>query len=144
MFDRGLVEAIQRAAMRQVWLNHERMPAEIERGRLVLAEETISTLLPVPLRGRPDAVYLTPDSQLVPVETKVRDRARVKLGDIVQLSAYRVMLEGAGFGKQYVATVAQHGYVRLVLNGRPTYCMVPLFDQVFVTLLWAAYWRRKA
>lgn len=144
MFNRSFVAGLQEAAKRQLWLDFEQMPKELEAGSLVIAEELISTLTPVPLRGRPDAVYLNNKGWLVPVETKVRSRAVVRLRDIVQLSVYRVMLERGGWGDRYDATIAPYGYVRLVVHGRPRYCRVPLFDQVLIVMLWAAYWRCRA
>jgi hypothetical protein len=144
MLDRSLVASLQEAAKRQLWLDFERMPKELEAGSLVMAEELISTLTPVPLCGRPDAVYLNDAGRLIPVETKVRPHAVVRLRDIVQLSAYRLMLERGGWGDRFNTTVAPYGYVRLVVHGRPRYCRVPLFDQVLIVMLWAAYWRCKA
>lgn len=144
MIGRMLRNAVHQATQRQTWLDFERMPAELEQGRLVLSESLISTLLPVPLKGRPDAVYRSRGGLLVPVETKVRSCPMVRVRDIVQLSVYRVILEGSPLAGHTDAPVADYGYVRLVVNGRPVYCQVPLFDKVMVTLLWAAFWRCRA
>lgn len=94
----------------QDWKDRENMPSELRWASLFMNEQTIRMERPVRLVGRVDQVYRTQDDLLVPVDTKTRTQHRVYDSDIVQVSAYAMILRS-----DPTLRVANHGYVRTVV-----------------------------
>lgn len=85
--------------------------------RLVMSERKLAMVRPLPLKGKPDEVYVNRGGALVPVETKTRVHAQVYLSDRIQLSVYAVLLRyarDAALPGGPARAVAGYGYVRLV------------------------------
>jgi hypothetical protein len=91
------------------WMDRDGMPLELRLATLVMSESAIRTQLPIPLHGIPDQVFRTWTGKLVPVDTKLRQFAKVHTSDIIQLSVYRVILRHS-----QQQPVAHYGYVRVV------------------------------
>lgn len=111
---------------------------------LVMTESDLHIDHPIPLSGRPDEVYRSPDGTLTPVDTKTRKRAEVYASDRIQLSAYAMLLLEAqhsslGAGQRRVSA---YGYLRIRLNsGKVTWKRVRLLPPKKVVGL---YKRRAA
>lgn len=71
---------------RLLWMN-EALPTD-----LFMAECEVKTRKPVPLIGTPDEVYKALRGELIPVDTKIRKKARLYESDRTQLSVYRTIL----------------------------------------------------
>ena len=116
----------------------ERMPRILRRAELVLSEEPIRTLHPVPLHGRPDQVYALEQGRgaLVVVDTKRRFDARVTVDMVIQLSVYATILRHSPLRGREGVEVASWGYIRFSRRGRtPRYVRVTLWpDRDVVTL----------
>ncbi|PXX95941.1 PD-(D/E)XK nuclease family protein [Halomonas sp. LBP4] len=110
-----LIDAISRRVFgkRVHWTAQERMPRELQLGKLVMSESPISTQYPVALHGTPDQVFLNHKGVLVPVDTKLRRDARTTGADRLQLSVYATIL-----AHTRSEPVASYGYVRVVTSGR--------------------------
>lgn len=85
------------------------IPAELRGATLVLSEVMIRTLLPVQLHGKPDQVVKTTKQVLVPVDTKTRKQAKLKMSDVIQLGVYAAILRNTRNEQ-----VAEIGYVRVM------------------------------
>lgn len=112
----GAIGIIDQAMKRKVrsateWFESEGMPMELQRSRLVMSEESISTMQPIALHGIPDQVFLNLRGCLVLVDTKVRRNGKVKPEDLIQLGVYRVILTHSR-----KEPVANYGYIRIVRN----------------------------
>lgn len=112
---------------------HERyerpsMPAELRTAQLLMSEK----LLRAEIDGeevavKPDQVYQTIESQLIPVETKTRNRVTVYDYDRIELSVQRLAL-AQKYGQE---RVAKYGYVRVIhpdRGHRPHYIPVKLLS----------------
>jgi len=62
-----------------------------------LNEQSIHTLTPVPLHGKPDQVLQLRDGRLLIIDTKNRFHQKIYPSDITQLSVYRVILKNNGY-----------------------------------------------
>jgi hypothetical protein len=92
----------------------ERMPRVLRRAELVLSEEPIRTLHPVPLHGRPDQVYRLDGGrgELVVLDTKRGADGVVTPEMVIQLSVYATILRHSPLPGHEDARVACYGYVR--------------------------------
>lgn len=106
------MDLIRRSAKRNLieWEQNESFPIELRGGEIFLNEAVISCKKPIPLHGKCDQVFKVKKRKLVIVDTKTRKARRVYQSDIVQMSAYKLMLEEK-YGKRY--EVSGHGYVRV-------------------------------
>lgn len=122
----------------------ENLPESLQGARLLLSENNISTSIAAPMHGRVDQVFLTATNWLVPVDTKRRRTQKVYLKDVIQLSAYRFILERSSKELFGVALpVSSVGYLRSVWNGQATYLPVKLLNSVQMINLWARYHELK-
>lgn len=80
-------------------------PHELQRGRIVMIEETLHVEHPYRIVGRPDQVVQLADGLHVPVDAKNRNRFQVYPTDVAELSLQAWMLRRRG-----LATAA-HGYL---------------------------------
>ena len=137
----GACAAVVRWALRRVLGRRLKrgLPDELARGRVVLAESRIRCAKPVPMHGAPDEVWQAPDGALIVVETKTRDRARVHRSDVVQLSAYRVMLLNGRDRRVGGLPVKPYGYVRIVHGRQTTWRRVELLSEQQIIGLWRRY-----
>ncbi|WP_448205374.1 hypothetical protein [Azospirillum sp. sgz302134] len=133
-------DELQERVRRERWMDRERMPAELRTAQLLLSEEPLRALAPIPLAGQPDQVYVTADGCLVPVETKTRRRAIVYDRDVAQMSVYGVLLEHAKDERLEPYEAARYGYLRLVLPERVQYVKVPLASEEAVAKMWLNHW----
>ena len=121
---------------------HERMPAELATGRLVLSEALLRVTQPVPPHGKPDQVYELNDGSLVLVDTKRRVSGQVLWKDILQLSVYRVLLLFTDHPAVAGRSVRNYAWVRVVdWTERPHYVPVELFSTRAVVIAWIEHWR---
>lgn len=120
----------------RVWHYRENLPRELRGGRLVLSEVRLWIDHPIPLVGQPDQVLENDRGELVLVDTKVRQRIKVRLADVLGLSAYRVLLLNSTHPAVRGRQVARHGYVRLVINGVVQYARVDLMSTSAVVIAW--------
>lgn len=109
----GLRFALSRARRGNEWLAREGAPWVLRRAKLFLCEpkNPIFCTSPIPLHGRPDLVYKSRMRGLIVVDTKTRMREEYYAQDIVEMSAYKYILEH-GYGRR----VSSHGYIRLVVG----------------------------
>lgn len=121
----------------------EPLPAELRGAAVVLSERNLSTVSPVPLHGRCDQVFDN-GRFLSIVDTKRRKKPSVYMRDVIQLSAYRVILERDSqrlLG--YRRPVSPVGYIRITGFGTTTYLPVKLLSTTQVIALWNRYWELK-
>lgn len=91
------------------WLGRRggtRLPYELRRSELVVAEKQFRKAGPVILHAKVDRAYRRRDGVFVLLELKTRAHPRVYLSDVIELSAQRVALATARR-----VPVAEHGYV---------------------------------
>ncbi len=98
----------------------------------VLNEQEIRTITPVPLHGKPDQVFKLRDGRYLLLDTKTRSEAKVFLSDIVQLSAYAVILKNNGF------PVCPFAVARIA-SKKPQYLQVDLLPEHVVVKLYHKY-----
>lgn len=91
------------------WEDSESLPQVLRGGEIFLNEVNLRCKKPIPLHGRCDQVFKTKKKELVTVDTKTRKSARVYESDVIQLSAYRLMLKEK-YGSQF--KYPDYGYVR--------------------------------
>lgn len=106
------------------WLNGERMPRELRTSTLFMSEIDLRISEPRPLHGRVDQVFLTEAKELLLIDTKTRSEFRVYDSDVIQLSAYRLMLDRL-YGSKY--KIPCRAYVRVVVcnNGKEYVQYIP-------------------
>lgn len=129
---------------KQIWQAKENLPFELQRASLFLSESDLHCINPVPLHGRVDQVFELIDKQLVITDTKSRDSHRVYLSDIIQLSAYRPMVEH--HFKNH--SVKRYGYIRTVLRSPQSrvpvkWHYVELLSDKELTELYIDYWYKR-
>lgn len=117
-----------RARAVAAWKYLEGMPEDLAGGELMMSEVEIETALPVPMHGRVDQVYRSANGLVVPVDSKLRGRARVEPGDIVQLSVYGFILRHGFRDGELGGAVAPYGYVRAAMGVRAQYLPVRLLN----------------
>jgi len=121
------------------FFREENTPKELQESTLYGSEQNISCEKPVPLIGTYDQLYQRPDRRLIVTDTKTRGKPHVYDSDVIQLSAYKVILENSKeFSKRQVDN---HGYMRLVCNGVTHYKKVDLMTEEDIVAL---YERREA
>ncbi|GHB14279.1 hypothetical protein [Modicisalibacter luteus] len=107
------------------WAVREGLPRDVMLGQLVMSETPIRTRQPVALHGTPDQVFLNRKGCLVPIDTKLRGKARATHADRMQLSVYATILRHTR-----AEPVADYGYVRTVTPGhRVRYIKVWLLSE---------------
>ncbi len=121
------------------FFREDNTPIELQSARLYGSEQHISCATPIALKGTYDQLYLTPDDNFILSDTKTRNRPYVYQSDIIQLSAYKLILEqGSAFsGKR----IMPHGYLRIVCKGKTHYKKIDLMTEEDVIEL---YERRQA
>lgn len=102
LWQRAKILAIR--SMDAAWL-----PAELAGATLRYSERKFFTQSPFPLVARIDRGYMTSTHGIVLVDFKRRRLKRTYLSDIVEISAQRVAMIGAGVKK-----VAMHAYVVVI------------------------------
>lgn len=109
-----------------------RMPAEIATAQLVTSEKTYRRRGERPFFAKVDQGFRTTDGRLVLVETK--NRMRVSLADVVQLSAQSIALHsevGDTLGRP-----CHYGYIRTqLLGGPPRYRAFQLYPESVIDQL---------
>lgn len=114
-------------------------PIELRESTLYGSEVYVSCVKPVPLGGVYDQLYQTISNNLILADTKTRNKPYVYESDVIQLSAYRVILENSvEFNNR---RIANYGYMRLVCKGVTHYKKVDLMTEEDVVAL---YDRREA
>lgn len=91
------------------FLIKERMPYDLQQGKLIFNETDIECLGPYPCRGRIDQGFLV-ENRFVPLDTKTRKRHRYYESDVIQLSLYAYIVY-----HRYRLAPACYGYVRTVV-----------------------------
>lgn len=102
-------------------------PVELQRSSLYGSEQHISCTTPIALKGTYDQLYKTPDKDFIISDTKTRKKPTVYESDIIQLSAYRLILRNSRAFKN--KTIRSYGYMRLVCNGVTHYKKVDLMSE---------------
>lgn len=118
------------------WAERENLPGELVGAELLLSEGWLEIARPYPMAGRIDQLYRGRNGLIIPVENKLRRRARIKPEDVVQLSCYAYMLLQGGGGEYLRDGVASYGYVRCQAAGAPRYLRAPLLRPVVVDRLY--------
>lgn len=114
-------------------------PVELQQSILYGSEVRISCINPIPLMGAYDQLYQTPTNTFVLTDTKTRNKPYIYDSDVIQLSAYKVILENSiEFSNR---AIANYGYMRLVCKGVTHYKKVDLMTEEDVVAL---YERREA
>jgi len=123
----------------EAFFKQDNTPLEIQQSSLYGSEQHISCTCPIPLNGTYDQLYERLDNALIVADTKTRNKPQVFHSDVIQLSAYKVILENSKEfkGKQ----VLDYGYMRLVCKGVTHYKKVDLMREDQVVEL---YQRRRA
>lgn len=142
---RGVMSAmsseIMESVSRRLWHASERMPSELRSAHLVLSEANIRATGPVWLHGRVDQVYRLDHGrgELMLVDSKMRRRNRIELEDIMQLSAYALILRLSPPRGHEGAPVSRNGYLRFVWGGAPRYRKVSLYPRGVVLSAYREY-----
>ncbi len=85
------------------------LPSELQSSKLWGKEKPFSCTGSVNLTGRIDEAFELPDGDIVVSDTKSRATQRVYKSDILQVSAYKVVIEASTRKR-----VRDHGYIRLL------------------------------
>ncbi len=129
-------DELRERVRRERWMDRERMPKELRTARLLLSEEPLRTLAPIPLAGTPDQVYVTAWGYLVPVETKTRRVPIVRKSDVAQMAVYGVLLANTKDPRLESYEAASYGYLRLVLPEGVRYAKIALAPEETVAKMW--------
>lgn len=119
---------VKRRRRRQstTFFREDNTPVELQRATLYGSEEHISCDTPIPLKGTYDQLYQLPDQSFILTDTKTRKRPQGYDSDIIQLSAYKLILENS---RQFKGkTIQPYGYIRLVCHGKTTYKKIDLMS----------------
>lgn len=102
------------------------LPPELKRATLQYTERQFFTKAPFPLVARIDRGYLAASNEIVLVDFKRRKIKRAFLSDVVEISAQRLAMQGAG-----IRNVAMHAYVVVIdpETSRKTPVLVNLEDE---------------
>lgn len=104
---------LSHALARKTFLIGDNVPECLHGAILLMSEKTLTIKDPIYKKGTPDQVWKFGE-ELILSDTKTRKN--IKPSDIEQMSIYRLLVEGNGYGK--VANVA---YVRLAARNRATH-----------------------
>jgi hypothetical protein len=127
---------------REAFFERENMPYELRSCRLEINENLAFCVSPVPLHGRVDQAFLNPSGKLLIVDTKKRSHIEIYKSDIIQLSAYRVILSNCRIRNEFKRyDVLSYGYVRLVVGDLVQYHRIDFLSQDEVINLWLNYQR---
>jgi len=99
------------------------LPPELSRARIWAKERDFQCDEPVALAGRIDEAFLMQDGPVVLADGKSRAKRRVYASDVLQLSAYRFLIEQTARKK-----VSGSAYVRLFTPEGNEYRKVDLLD----------------
>lgn len=123
-----MASEIKEAVSRRLWHASERMPPELRSAHLLLSEASIRATGPVFLHGRVDQVYRLDHGRgdLIVVDSKMRRRERAELDDVMQLSAYAMILRLSPLRGHEEALVSCCGYLRFIWGGVSRYRKVSL------------------
>ena len=109
-------------------------PSILHGAKCVLNETNIYTTKPVPLHGRVDQVFLLRDGSYLILDTKDREKVKVYPSDVVQLSAYALILKYRGY------KVCAFALLRFpTSNGKAIYRPVRLYPESRVIYLYHRY-----
>jgi len=117
------------------------MPEELRRATLMMSETPVAWNHPIPLFGTPDQVYRLEDGRFVIVDTKTRQRVYPR--DIVQMSAYRLLLASRSRLRPWEPQPVDHAWVRCDRDG-VRYQRVGLLSARDVIALWGLHHCRWA
>lgn len=109
-------------------------PQELQESTLYGSEQSVSCNIPIPLQGTYDQLYQKPDKRFIVADTKTRKNPYVYDSDVIQLSAYKLILENNREFKN--KTIMPYGYMRLVCQGKTHYKKVDLMTEEDVTALY--------
>lgn len=112
------------------------MPTILHNSVCIMNETSISMTVPFPLRGRVDQVFQLPDDTCVLVDTKRRERYATYESDLVQLTAYALILAMNNYQVRAIA------YVRCVTNHGVKYIPVELGTYHLIERLYLLYCER--
>lgn len=127
-------------AAKRSWQRAENMPADLLDAEVMLNEQDIECRAPVWLVGRPDQVFLVPSKTLVIVDTKRREAPIITWSDVVQISAYGVILRHSDDRGLTRYPVDRFGFVRLVSSGEDvTYHRIELLPETVIIELYHLY-----
>jgi hypothetical protein len=105
-------------------------PLLLQSAQLLMIEQKLSITDPIYLQARVDEVYQLANKQLIVLDTKSRERARIYLEDRVKLSVYAYILRQMGH------VVLGWGYLRIVTPCGTEYKRVPLLSETHLVLLY--------
>lgn len=102
------------------------LPLELQRATLQYTEHQFFTKFPFQLVARVDRAYLAEDNKIILVDFKRRKIKRAFLSDVVEISAQRLAMQGAG-----IKNVEMHAYVVVIdpETNRKTPVLVDLEDK---------------
>lgn len=132
---------------RQEFFERERMPAALRNSFLVASEVSIFCVSPVPLHGRIDQLFQLPSGRCVILDTKYRPDWTVYDSDLIQMSAYRLILQNCRYRNSYHRhKMESYGYIRFVNENEEgdfeiRYVRVELLSNREVVDLWKRYQR---
>ncbi len=141
----GSQEEYDRA--RAEFFERERMPSELRNSYLAASEVSVFCVSPVPLHGRIDQLFQLPSGKCVILDTKYRPDRTVYDSDLVQMSAYRLILQNCRYQNAFHRhRMETYGYIRFVNendNGdfEIRYVRVDLLSNKQVVELWKRYQR---
>lgn len=126
--------------LRWRWHMTDNVPEEIRGAEPFLIEAKVSTLIPVPLVARPDAVFALDDGDLVVTDTKHRAKLNIDWADVIQLTTVAVILRHSSDTVIAGRTVRDYGYIRLVHRGNTRWEKVTLLPEKAIIALWFMSW----
>jgi hypothetical protein len=98
------------------------LPEMLRDAKLLWKERAVRCSTPVSLHGTLDEAFVDRSGTMILSETKLRRLKRVYASDVLQLSAYKLALEGEG------KRVAGKGFVRVITPGGNEYKVVTLMS----------------
>lgn len=105
---------------------HTELPAELQ-GAKLWGKERLFECDDPPLRGRIDEAFVVSNGDLALSDTKTRTRRRVYASDVLQVSAYKVMIEASTRMR-----VRPQGYIRVLSPGGNAYINIRLLPKAEV------------
>jgi hypothetical protein len=139
-----LIKRLYMKFNRAYWLLRDGAPMELAFGSTILIEKRLVATSPIPLIAQPDAVMLTNDMRLVPVNTKHKASSSVSYGDRVQLAVEAAVLRNTTDERIAGLHVADYGYIRLVHQGQTTYHRIDLLPDADVSQLWLLHFTAQS
>jgi len=123
------------------------MPAVLRKACLIASEVNVFCVSPVPLHGRIDHLFQLPSGKCVIADTKFREEPVIYDSDVIQLSAYRLILQNCRYQDRYHRHIMEpYGFIRFVSHDRRggllvRYEKTELFTNNEVIELWKRYQR---